>query len=298
MSHDYKHDAEALHKAISGAGTDEKVLVDIIGSRSKNELAQIAKEYEAHFKKSLAHDLAGDTSYNFKELLCWRVLPNKEVRKQLLLKATKGAGTAEKYLIDVLGPASNAEILELYQHDPAIVASVLNDVSHGNFAKVIHEVLKGKRDENPQVDEHEAEKVAEILYKAGEGKLGTDEKTFNDIITTRGWVFLQRVSAHYAAKHKHPLETAIKKETSGNYEDILIALVQHPLVYYADRLYNAMHGLGTDERALNYVFGILSREDLKKVGQLFQERHKDTLEKYVKGDTSGHYRDLLVALLH
>lgn len=299
MSHhkDFKGDAEALHKAMKGAGTEEKVLIDIIGNRSKQELAQIAQEYHALFKADLAKDLAGDTSYNFKELLCWRVLPNAEVRKQLLLRATKGAGTAEKYLVDVLAPATNAEVLALYQHDPQIVAAVLNDVSHGDFSKVVLEVLKGKRNETQQIDEKEAERVAENLYKAGEGKFGTDEQTFTSLLTQYGPAFLTRVSYHYAAKHKHSLEIAIKKETSGHYEDILVALTKPSLVYYADRLYQAMHGLGTDERALNYIFAVLSKEEVKQVAHLFQERHKEPLEKAVKGDTSGDYGSLLLALL-
>jgi len=297
MSHDYKADAAALHKALKGAGTDEKTLINIIGSRSKEELQHISKEYEAAYKHSLVKDVEGDTSYNFKELLMWRLLPAEEVRRQLLVKATKGAGTTEKYLVDVFGPATNQEVIRLYQHDPSVVAAVLNDVSHGNFAKVIKELLKGKRDENMYVDDNAAAQAAEQLYKAGEGKLGTDEDTFNAIITKHNPAFLQRVSQIYAQKHKHPIETAIKKETSGNYEDILVALVQFPLVFYADRLYKAMHGLGTDERALNYVFGILSRQEMHEVARLFQERHKDTLEKAVKGDTSGDYRTLLLNLM-
>jgi len=295
---DPRADAETCYKAMKGAGTDEKALISVFGYRSKQQLHEIAKEYEAAHNVSLYKDVDGDTSGNFRELLLWLLLPAAGVRKELLKKATKGAGTAEKYLIDALAPATNQEVIDLYQFDPAIVKDVLNDVSHGDFAKVVNEVLKGKRDENPHVDEGEATKVADALYKAGEGKLGTDEDTFTALITRYGSHFLQRASAIYASKHKHGLDVAIKKETSGHYEDILVALVQTPLQYYADRLYSAMKGLGTDERALNYIFAILSRHELHQVAQILHEKHKDkTLEKMVESDTSSYYRDLLLALI-
>jgi len=295
---DPKADAEVCHKAIKGAGTDEKALISVFGYRSKQQLHEIANEYQAAHGNTLYKDIDGDCSGNFRELMLWLLLPSAGVRKELLKKATKGAGTAEVYLIDALAPATNQEVLDLYQHDPSIVKDVLNDVSHGDFAKVVNELLKGKRDENPHIDESEAAAVAEKLYKAGEGKLGTDEDTFTALLTKHGSLFLQKASSLYASKHKHGLEVAIKKETSGYYEDILVALVQTPLQYYAERLFSAMKGLGTDERALNYIFGLLSRHDLHQVAAILHEKHKDkTLEKMVESDCSSYYRDLLLALL-
>jgi len=294
MSH--KHDAEALHKAMKGAGTDEKALIDIIGHRSKEDLQKIAHEYHEQFKAKLENDIKGDTSGNFEELLVLRILPKVEVRKWLLTKATKGAGTAEKYLIDVLAPANNHEVIDVYQNDPTTIAKVLNDVSHGNFSKVVHEVLKGKRDEG-HPDDHKAKEYAEQIFKAGEDKIGTDEDTFNKIITTLGPNYLSKIDHFYQEKHKHTLELAIKKETSGAYEDLLVGLTKPPLVYYADRLFSALHGAGTDEHALNFVFGILDKHEFKEVSKLVHDRHKKSLEEMVKSDTSGNYRDLLVALM-
>jgi hypothetical protein len=293
-----QHDAEQIHAAIKGAGTNEKELIAVFGHRTKAQLHAIAQAYEQHYKESLEHAVAGDTSSNLRELLTWRIKPKVEVRKALLKKATKGAGTAEKYLIDVLAPASNAEILDVYQNDPSTIVSVLNDVEHGNFSKTIHELVKGKRQECEQPSEKDLDTCTEKLYKAGEGKLGTDEATFTDILTTHGPHFLDKVNSHYSAKHKHTLETAIHKETSGHYQDLLVALTKTPHVYYADRLHKALKGAGTDETALNYVFGILESDELKTVAHLYEQRHKCNLEKDVKGDTSGDYENLLVALLH
>jgi hypothetical protein len=296
--YDPRADAAVLNKAMKGLGTDEKALNSIFGYRTKEQLIVIAIEYQKLFTHTLEKDVIGDTSGNYETLLVWLQKPVVHVKCALLKYATKGAGTAERYLIDVFATASNAEITEIFQADPTAISAVFNDVKHGDFAKSIERLLKAQRDESDQVNEEEAGRVAEQLYKAGEGKLGTDEATFTEVLTSRSVPFLKRVSYHYAAKHKHSLELAIKKETSGHYEDLLIALTKSKYEYFADRLYNAVHGLGTDDHFLIYAFSVLNKQELHHVAKLFHEKHPDTtLEKAVKGDVSGHYGDLLKALL-
>jgi hypothetical protein len=298
-SHNPQHDAEVIHKAIEGLGTDEKAINETLGHRSKHEIQEIAKAYEHAYKKSMISDIKGDTSGNYKKLLVALINTPVQNKKELIEKATKGLGTTEKYLIDVLAPSSNEEILELYQHDPKIIHAIIDDVSSGNFAKVVDTVLKGKRDTRDHIPDEEAKTQAERLFKAGEGKLGTDEKVFNEIITTYSPHALKQISHHYEQKHKHGIEKAIKSETSGCYEDLLVALLKTKYEYFADRLYDAIAGLGTDDTYLIYAFGVLSKDDLHKVAHIFNERHpkRGGLANAVKGDTSGDYQDLLLKIL-
>jgi len=298
MAHyDSQADAAVLHKAIKGLGTDEKALNSILGTRTKDQLIAIAKAYQLAHNTPLENDIKGDTHGNYERLLVYLTLPPAEVRARFLKEATKGAGTKEKYITDVFAAASNKEILDIFHADPSAIAAVTDDVKHGDFAKVINILLKGKRDESTKVDEAEAERVAEQLYKAGEGKFGTDETTFTEIFTSRSPAFLKRASYHYAAKHKHSLEQAVKKETSGHFEEVLVALLKTKHEYFADRFLTAVKGLGTDDHFLCYAFGVLSREDLAQVAKLFHERHNKTLAKEIADDVSGHYGDLIKMLL-
>jgi hypothetical protein len=45
-------DAEALYKAMKGFGTDEKVLNDIIGNRTREQLQEIKKVFEQKYGKT------------------------------------------------------------------------------------------------------------------------------------------------------------------------------------------------------------------------------------------------------
>jgi len=298
-THNAQHDAEIIHKAVEGMGTDEKAINQVLGHRTKEQIQEISRAYEHAYKSTLLKDLKGDTSGNYKRLLVSLVNSPVQNKKELILKATKGLGTTEKYLIDALAPSSNHEIIELYQNDPKIIHAIIDDVSSGNFAKVVEIILKGQRDERETIPDDEAHTAAERLFKAGEGKLGTDEKVFNEIISKYSAYALKQISHEYQKKHKHNLEHAVKGETSGNYEDLLVALLKTRHEYFADRLYDAIAGLGTDDTFLIYAFGVLSKHDLVKVAAIFNERHpkRGGLAKAVKEDTSGDYQDLLIQIL-
>jgi len=297
-SFDAKADAQKLNKAMKGLGTDEKALNDVIGNRTKAQLLEVAKEYQKLYNVTLEKDIKGDTGGNYETLLVGLIQSPASARVELLKHATKGAGTAEKYLIDVLAPSTNQEILDFYQTDPTVIANVINDISNSDFDKVVKILLKGKRAEGTKVDDAEANKLAEGLYKAGEGKLGTDEASFIAALSTHSVACIKAASKIYQEKHKHTIETAIKKETSGNFEDILVALTKTKHEYFADRIWNATHGAGTDDHFVCFFFAALSRDDIHAAAKIFHERHPTvTLEKQILGDVSGHYGDLVKILL-
>jgi len=296
MSFDAKADCETLHKAFKGLGTDEKAVISVLAHRTKEQLRAISTEYPQAHKHSLEENLKSELSGHFRDLSIGLISEPVKVRVALLEKATKGAGTRERALIDVLVGCTNEEIREIQQENPRIIASVLNDVS-GDFKKVLVELLKGTRDQSTSVNDEEAQALAEKLYKAGEGKLGTDEAVFIDIVAKRSPAFLSRVSEFYKAKHKHSLEQAIKSETSGYFEDTLVGLLKPKHVFIADRIFKAMDGAGTDDTCLVYFFSVLPKHELQEIARIFQERHKKTMADMVKGDTSGDYRNLLIGLI-
>lgn len=61
-------------------------------------------------------------------------------------------------------------------------------------------------------------KDANELYKAGEGKLGTNESEFIRILCSRSFDHLNMVAHEYSRLSKNSLEKAIQKEMSGNLE--------------------------------------------------------------------------------
>jgi len=294
--HDHAADAAVLHKAFRGAGTDEDAVISILGFRSKHQLEKIDHEYRTQSTSgtTLQHALEKELSGSFRDLAVGIVTPVLEFKKRYLKEATKGAGTRESTLIDVLCQSSNEDIREIAK-DADVYKQVMDDIS-GDFKKIIVNLYRGERPDGP-ISQQEAETLMTAFYKAGEGKIGTDENKYIDIITRHSLQALYQVDELYKHKHKHGLIKAVESETSGDLKHSLIALLKPHDEYLADRLHHAIAGLGTDERVLIYVFSVTDKEQRQRIAQIYQAKHKETLADAIKGDTSYNFRKLLLALL-
>lgn len=58
-----------LHKAMAGAGTDEPTLVEILCTKTNEEMQEIVKAYEAKYDRPLAEQMCSETSGYFRRLL-------------------------------------------------------------------------------------------------------------------------------------------------------------------------------------------------------------------------------------
>lgn len=71
------------------------------------------------------------------------------------------------------------------------------------------------------------EKYFEKLLRLCINKLGTDEGALTRVVTTRAEVDLHRIKEEYQRRNSVPLEKAIEKDTGGDYEKLLLALIGH-----------------------------------------------------------------------
>eukprot|EP01123_Difflugia_compressa_P010834 TRINITY_DN4088_c0_g1_i1.p1 TRINITY_DN4088_c0_g1~~TRINITY_DN4088_c0_g1_i1.p1 ORF type:complete len:305 (-),score=74.55 TRINITY_DN4088_c0_g1_i1:95-1009(-) len=293
---DPKADAAALHKAFKGAGTDEDVVIAILAHRSKQQIEQIDHEYRIQSSNgtSLQHALEKELSGSFRELAVGLATPVIEFKKRALKDAVEGLGTRESTVIDVVTQSSNDELREISK-DADLYKKVLSDVS-GDFKTVVVTLFRGERPHGP-TSQAQAEELAQAFYKAGEGKIGTDEKKYIDIITKHSYEALQQINEIYKKNHKHGLIPAVESETSGDLKRSLISLLKTKEEHFADRLHDAIAGLGTDERVLIYVFSIFDKATLHKIGDIYKAKYKESLKDAIKGDTSYNFGKMLLALL-
>lgn len=140
-----------------------------------------------------------------------------------------------------------------------------------------------------------AEHDAEALYKAMKG-LGTDDKILISILTERSTEHLQEVKKAYEKKYGKTLETDIKGDTSGYYEDLLVALLQDHQFYLAGLVMEAIKGLGTDEQLLIDVICTKSDAELKDIANAFTKRYGKDMLKEVADDLSGDLKKMILSL--
>jgi len=287
--------AKALRKAMEGWGTDEAGLINVIANLAPKEIRLVTEAYAKVIKRNLVEDIKSETGGHFEDALLAMLTPVIEYDATLLYKAMKGLGTNEQIVIEVICTRYPAEIKALADEYKRIYAHDLEeDLSgelSGDFKKVILHRLKAteeKGDINSDV---------EHLYKAGQGKIGTDEAVFINIIAHRSKEYLAQLNTAYANKHGKSLSAVIDSEMSGNLKKSLIAIVTPPAEYFADRLYHAMKGAGTDDAALIRIIASQRFRTLRDMCAIYLNRHSVSLKKAVADELSGDYKKLIVAVV-
>jgi len=299
MALNAKADAEAIHNAIHILINDTKAIINIVARRPNWHLQKVREEYEKLYEKDLVHVLDQQSHFNFRKLLTALTRARAESRAEEVYHAVKGVGTDEHALIDVIIHSSDGELEATKQffrqkYERSMDEWVKSDTSF-NFEKILVHSIQATRSTVVQPELIDSD--AEGLYKAGEGKWGTDDKYFIEIFTTRSFEHIQLVNKKYIEKRGHDLQHAIKSETSGWYKVALLACITPPIEYWAERLHQGIAGLGTDDRLLVRCFSENSKPFLHEVAKVYEKLFNVTLHDDVKGDTSGHYREIIEALL-
>ena len=146
--------------------------------------------------------------------------------------------------------------------------------------------------ETPQIVEQDCN----ILNNALHG-LWTDENAIINLVCNRNAAQRAEIRKKYSAFYGKDLIQRIKQDLSGYFEDTVIGLFMTPPEYDAYCLYKAMKGLGTNDAVLIEIIGTRNNQEMQMIKDEFQKNYGKSLETWVKGDTSGTFRKLLIALI-
>ena len=136
----------------------------------------------------------------------------------------------------------------------------------------------------------------EILRNACQGA-GTDEDAIVRVIantTNQERALIRRL---YAQRYNEDLITRLQSELSGDFKSSAMGSFMTPTEYDAYCLHDAVKGLGTKEGVLTEIIGSRTPQELAAIKRLYATNYGESLDNAVAGDTSGDYKNLLLALL-
>jgi len=136
---------------------------------------------------------------------------------------------------------------------------------------------------------------AQVLRKAMKG-MGTDEKAIINVLGKRTDSQRQQIAQAFKAAFGKDLIKDLKSELGGKLEQIVMALMTPRYDLLAETVYRAMSGLGTKEKRLVDVLCTATNNDIRMMNASYQRLYGRPLEKDLQGDTSGHFRRLLVSI--
>ena len=215
----------------------------------------------------------------------------------ILRNACQGAGTNEEDIIKVIAATNNQEramIRRLYnqKYNEDLVARLQSELS-GDF----REAALGSFMTPAEYD-------AYCLNGAMKG-LGTKEGVLTEIIGSRTPQELQAIKQVYAANYGELLENHVASDTSGDYQKLLLALLQGQrrtgaqpdmagCQQDAAALYQAGEGKwGTDENTFIRIFSTRSPAELGLINQYYKQNAGKGLLGAINSEFSGDTKDLL-----
>uniref|UniRef100_A0A8C9SS90 Annexin n=1 Tax=Scleropages formosus TaxID=113540 RepID=A0A8C9SS90_SCLFO len=285
-------DAEVLFKAMKGLGTDEDAILQLLTARSNSQRQQIKAAYKTLHGKDLVDDLKSELGGKFETVIISLMTPPLCYDVTELRNAIKGAGTNEKVLTEILASRTKCVLFQ----EKILEDDITGDCS-GYFQRMLVILLQASRQHG--VDEGSVKTDAEALFAAGEQKFGTDEDRFISILGNRSTVHLKRVFDEYKKLSGYEIEESIQRETSGSLQEVLLAVVKctrRVPAYFAESLYYAMKGAGTDDQTLVRIMVTRSEVDMLDIRAEFRKMFATSLYSMIKNDTSGDYRKTLLLL--
>ena len=296
-------DAAALRKAMKGLGTDEKAIIKIIANRTNRERLAMIESFKRQFNRDLLKDLKSELSGKFEDATLALFKDPIEYDCYSLYKAMKGAGTNEDTLIEILATRPNYYINQIKQryqilYNKSLEQALSSELS-GDLKKVMLTLASAMRSTNVSPNITDCTNKVDQLYKAGEKRLGTDEKVFYDILTKASPEEIKMINKIYTQKYNHGLLKAIDKEFSGDLKKLLKTIVSvslNPAEYFATRVNYAIKGLGTKDTLLIRILVTRDEIDMPQIKQEYRRLYNKDMIKDIENDTSGDYKKLLVEL--
>uniref|UniRef100_A0A674PGF9 Annexin n=1 Tax=Takifugu rubripes TaxID=31033 RepID=A0A674PGF9_TAKRU len=138
-------------------------------------------------------------------------------------------------------------------------------------------------------------KDVEVLRKAMKG-FGTDEHAIIELLGSRSNKQRVVLPRAYKTSYGKDLLKDLHSELSGDFRKLVMALLKTPAEFDAYELNSSIKGAGTDEACLIEILSSRSNAEIKEINRIYKQEYKKTLEDAIKGDTSGHFRRLLISL--
>jgi len=230
-----EQDCHVLHEAISGLGTKETAMNDVLLARSNADLNAIKQHYHHKYNRRLETDVKGDLSLKTEQMFdlvmsARRAEENapvdpREVDRdvQNIYHATEGrAGTDQMTVCQITSTRSNGQLRAISQAYHHKFHHPLQDVIRKEFSGHMQDALLFQLRAADDPAKHDAD-----LLEAAMRGLGTNDDALVRRVVAVHWdpARLHQCKAAYRHFYKRELADRIRGETRGDYEKLMLACI-------------------------------------------------------------------------
>lgn len=327
-----QEDCKDLRACFKGLGCNEKRVIEILGRRTQAQRLEISQAYQTVYGESLHKRLKSALSGKLEKCILLWMMDSAERDAILMYELMKvGGRKADRALIGIVCTRNAAQIYLIKQaYYTMFNQTVENHIdgtdSHfvefqqkskwafwrggeskvreipkrlNGITKLLLALVRANRPDTTTVDRHIALNDAHQLNKVFIGKVGKED-TLIRILCTRSAQQLTATLNYYHQHYGQEFEQSLLKENSGDFEQALRYIVmcfRQPAKFYAEELFAALGGTGTDDDALIRVVTTRAEVDMQYIKLEFTNESKRTLEEMTASDTTGNYRYFLLTLV-
>uniref|UniRef100_A0A7N0THE9 Annexin n=1 Tax=Kalanchoe fedtschenkoi TaxID=63787 RepID=A0A7N0THE9_KALFE len=297
-------DAEKIKKACVGWGTDEKVIVSILAHRTATQRKLIRLAYEEIYQQDLIDQLQSELSGDFERVICSWVLDPPQRQAVLANQAIHKSKPDYRVIAEIACCDSAEDLLAVkraykYKYKRSLEEDVAAHTT-GNIRKLLVALVSSFRYDGSEVNERLAYREATIVHDEIRSAAEYNLEEVIRVLCTRSKPQLIATFNHYKDISGTSITKSLKGEPANEFLAacrLVIRIIKNPIKHFEKVVRHAIAGLGTDEDALSRVIVTRAEKDLKEIKKLYFNKNNASLEKAVANDTSGDYRDFLLALL-
>jgi hypothetical protein len=230
------YDCYHIRKAVKGLGTNENTLIEILSTRDKKHIEKMKLRYkELYPGRDMVQDIKKDTSGSFWKVLSTLLESNRDDDENKVLDKEKCKEDAKnlyqaaqtktnhvEIFTDIFTKRTKYELIEIgriyHQISKNSILQEIQNLFSGDTKNALEGIIYGILSPS--------EYFAKILYKSMKG-LGTSDTTLIRVMISRNEIDMPQIKQYYRNLYNKDLVSAIKGDTSGNYQKILVELATH-----------------------------------------------------------------------
>ena len=294
--------AEKLHANLYGKKKEDLILDVIMTNNLQNRVA-IAQYYRATYETQLFDDIKSKIGDDFGYCAAQLFLsPLEFCIYHLKLGLKKGNECTMEMLtsktieeLKIIEDAFNKEVTD----QKKTLRAQIQNVYDKSIAPIILTLFSTPRKSNPKPNNDECQAYAIKLTKIEPKKWIENQNIFKEIFIERSPEELILIARYYLKLTGENLIDVIEKKTKGKVQTLIKELLYNnimPHELFAEKIYLAIKGAGTDEEVLSRALVSRCELDMAAMRDIYQTKYKVTMKEDIIDDTSGPYQKLCVYL--
>jgi hypothetical protein len=229
-----EYDVDALREGMKGLGTNEDTLIEIIASRSPQQLLAIKNLYKQKYNRDLEDDIKKETHGTLEHILITLLQGRRSVNtnpdqnacaaiaKEILNAGEAKLGTDESVFNKYFGSLSPYELCCVAQHYHKLTGHTILEAIEKEFVGDSKKAFKSIVYATLSPSEYFATRVHDALKG-----LGTKDHHLMRVLITRDEIDMPQIKQYYKQLYGKDMVEAIKNDISGDYQKLMVELCAH-----------------------------------------------------------------------